>query len=102
MLRFSDRLTSTSGPTPEVKLPVIDGPSSDEADTKSIPVPEQEYSSLVGLIGLHQTVKILEAEYSLVAGGDGKVANNVYDDLFGHLHFCLCFLTAVNVRNTTP
>jgi hypothetical protein len=77
---------STSGPTPEVKLPVIDALPSDESERKLIPSPEQEYSSLVGLIGLHQTVKILEAEYSLVAGEDGKVLSNVYDDLFGYLH----------------
>jgi hypothetical protein len=76
MLRFSDRLTSTpSVPSEQVKT--INVPS-DETAIKSPSPADQEYLALVELIGLHQTVKILEAEYSLVTGGNGK-SNREFD-----------------------
>jgi hypothetical protein len=77
MLRFSDRLTSTSSTQaeqPKAAAPV-DG-SSDETLTSQTSLSDQEYTALVELIGLHQTVKVLEAEYSLVTGGDGKIGKD--------------------------
>jgi len=96
MIRFSDRLMSTSGPTAEVNLPPTNCALSDEGEGKPS-TPEQEYSALVGLIGLHQTIRILEAEYSLVAG-DGKQGNSVCDPLFGYLS-SLVLLIVANAQN---
>jgi len=94
MIRFSDRLMSTSGPTAEVKLPPTNCSLSDEDEAKPSTPPEQEYSTLVGLIGLHQTIRILEAEYSLVSGGDGKPRNSVCDPLFGYLSSFVLLIVA--------
>ena len=65
MRRFSDRLTSTSATM------IADNGSSDERAIKSSSPTDQEYIALVEVIGLHQTVKILEAEYCLIVR-DGK------------------------------
>jgi hypothetical protein len=84
MLRFSDRLTSTSSTVSQVKPVLAINDSSDETESKSsTPTADQEYNNLVELIGLHQTVKVLEAEYSLVAGGNGKL-NNALEVIFGY------------------
>jgi hypothetical protein len=77
MLRFSDRLTSTSSTLLEQVKTVAPASVSSDDTTKSTTPTEQEYITLVELIGLHQTVKVLEAEYSLVAGGDGKLKSDV-------------------------
>lgn len=73
MRRFSDRLVSSSSNNaehskafPEISL------SSDEVETVSSGSNDHDYTALVEMIGLHQTVKVLEAEYSLVTGGTGK------------------------------
>ena len=71
MLRFSDRLTSTPSTSLE-QVKTINTPS-DETAIKSPSPTDQEYTALVELIGLHQTVQILETEYSLVTGGDSKM-----------------------------
>jgi hypothetical protein len=77
MLRFSDRLTSSSAPLELVKTAPADTGVSDEtskADNGGImSTKDTEYSALVGLLGLHQTIKVLEAEYSIVAAADGRV-----------------------------
>ena len=96
MIRFSDRLMS-SGPTAEVKLPATNSLSV-EGEAEPSTSPEQEYSTLVGLIGLHQTIRILEAEYSLVAGGDRKLGSSVCDSLFGYQSSCV-LLIAANAQN---
>ena len=76
MLRFSDRLTSTPSMSSEQAKTI--NPSSDERAIKSTSPTDQEYIALVELIGLHQTVKVLETEYNLVTGGDGK-SNKEFD-----------------------
>ena len=76
MLRFSDRLTSTASTSLE-QVKTINAPS-DETAIKSPSPTDQEYIALVELIGLHQTVQVLEAEYSVVTGGDGKM-NKEFD-----------------------
>jgi len=82
MLRFSDRLSSTSSTTlDQVKATGGVNGTSDEVASGS--PSEQEYTILVELIGLHQTVKILEAEYNLVLGGDGKLDKD-YDIKSGY------------------
>jgi hypothetical protein len=100
MLRFSDRLTSSSGVSAEVKLSPTNAVPSNEGDVKPATLPEQEYSTLVGLIGLHQTIKILEAEYSLVVGGDGKLASTDCDMLFWYQLSLLCVLRLANAQST--
>lgn len=77
MLRFSDRLTSTCSTLSEQVKSIATASVSSDDTTKSTTATDQEYITLVELIGLHQTVKVLEAEYSLVAGGDGKLKNDV-------------------------
>jgi hypothetical protein len=70
MLRFSDRLTSTSSILSEqFKSVAAEGVSSDETSKSSTAPTEQRYLILVKLVGLHQTVKVLEDEYSLISGG---------------------------------
>ena len=73
MLRFSDRLTSTSSALSEQVKSVAAANVSSDDTTKFSPPNDQEYITLVELIGLHQTVKVLQAEYNLVAGGDCKL-----------------------------
>jgi hypothetical protein len=82
MLRFSDRLTSvSSSPSEQAKSVDTDNGFSDEktaslkGDTSS--PKETEYVSLVEILGLHQTVKVLETEYSFVTGRDGQMTNKL-------------------------
>lgn len=83
MLRFSDRLTSTSsGPPDQGKLASnASSGSSDESTMVMSPdstgSSDHVYASFVEMLGLHQTVKTLEAEYCAVTGGDTKGTNNV-------------------------
>ena len=73
MRRFSDRLVSSSSTTAEQsKTFATLNVSSDETGSDSSSSNDQDYTTLVEMIGLHQTVKVLEAEYSLVTGGTGK------------------------------
>jgi hypothetical protein len=79
MLRFSDRLTSTSSTTPEqVKAAPADIGGSDEtpklSNGEALTSTDHEYSALVELLGLHQTVRALEAEYRVVTGADSPVS----------------------------
>lgn len=79
MLRFSDRLTSTSSAPPEqVKAaPVVIGGSDEPprvSNGEALTSTDHEYGALVELLGLHQTVKALEAEYRLLTGGDAPVS----------------------------
>jgi hypothetical protein len=66
MLRFSDRLNSltTSVQTPS-KATIA--PSDESLRSR-----DNEYNKLLELLGLHQTVKILEAEYCWAMGLDDK------------------------------
>jgi hypothetical protein len=57
--------------------------SSDETAIKPPSPNDQEYATLVELIGLYQTVKVLEAEYNLVTGRDGKT-NKGFDIKTGY------------------
>jgi hypothetical protein len=71
MLRFSDRLTSTPPTSAEPTKAVAAGKGSPDETAAQLSNPtDTEYTALVELIGLHQTVKILEAEYSLITGTD--------------------------------
>jgi hypothetical protein len=73
MLRFSDRLTLTPSTSAEpIKAAAAVNDSPDETTSQSSNPTETEYTTLVELIGLHQTVKVLEAEYSLITGDDGQ------------------------------
>jgi hypothetical protein len=82
MLRLSDRLTSVP-PTPtESRLDITgDKNTSDGKSNGSVLAAEQEYAALVDLIGLLQTVKILESEYSLLSEGKGIPPKNKYFNL---------------------
>ena len=73
MRRFSDRLicASSTSTDPSQAFATTDG-YSDETASDSSTSKDLEYSALVEMIGLYQTVKVLEAEYSLVTGGTGK------------------------------
>lgn len=75
MLRFSDRLTSipTTSAAP-IKSAVSANDSPDETAAQLNPT-DNEYRTLVELIGLYQTVKILEAEFSLITGDNAKSNN---------------------------
>jgi hypothetical protein len=80
MLRFSDRLISTSSaPLELVKAAPADTRISDEtrkADKGEIMITKDtEYNTLVGLLGFHQTIKVLEAEYGAVAAADGRATD---------------------------
>ena len=70
MRRFSDRLSSASAATSSHKSQTIDGSSDDIVGVPGsmISAGSDEYIALVKMLGLHQTVKILEAEYRLVTG----------------------------------
>lgn len=73
MRRFSDRLVSSSSTAAEQsKAPVPVNGYSDETESGSFSSHDPDYNALVETIGLHQTVKVLEAEYNLVTGGNGK------------------------------
>jgi hypothetical protein len=80
MLRFSDRLTSTSTTSaPAAQLtPFLLIQNSDDASTViTTDAPsraDHEYVDLVELLGLHQTVKVLETEYIVMTGGDSRMA----------------------------
>ena len=83
MLRFSDRLSSSTAAAQDVLKLAVN--SSDEAsglageDTR--PAGDSDYNNLVELLGLHQTVKILEAEYRLVAGANSHSSQkNLFKD----------------------
>jgi hypothetical protein len=67
MPRFSDRLTSSTAIA-------LDDPKDDESasDAKMSPS-EQDYHSLVEVIGLHRTLKVLESEYTRILGVNGTV-----------------------------
>ena len=70
MLRFSDRLTSTSSILLEqYKSVATESVSSDDTSKPSTMPTDQGYLILVKLVGLHETVKVLEDEYNLVSGG---------------------------------
>jgi hypothetical protein len=77
MLRFSDRLTSTSSaPLELVKAAPADTGVSDEARKadkgETMTTKDTEYNAFVGLLGLHQTINVLEAEYGVVTAADGR------------------------------
>jgi hypothetical protein len=81
MLRFSDRLVSAPSTSSEQVIGV--NGSSDETPTATNgESTDYEYSTLVELLGLHQTVKALEAEYCKITGvnielsKDGYVSNS--------------------------
>ena len=82
MRRFSDRLTSTSAGPPDQGKAVANAVSrgSDESITafteEAMGPSEHEYAILVEMLGLHQTVKALEAEYCALTGGDAKVSGD--------------------------
>jgi hypothetical protein len=77
MLRFSDRLTSTSTASSEpTKAVTTPNGSSDVKVTDSTLTTDHEYIALVDVVGLHQTVKVLEAEYNLLTGGDIKIGKD--------------------------
>jgi hypothetical protein len=83
MLRFSDRLTSTSSTTPEqLKAAPADIGGSDEtpkvSNGEALASTDHEYSALVELLGLHQTVKALETEYRVVTGGESAVSEALH------------------------
>ena len=80
MRRFSDRLTSSSSlPSEQGKgLSTSFNGSSDEClkgvtgeATGSSDI-DRQYATSVEMLGLHQTVKALEAEYRSITGGDDK------------------------------
>ena len=94
MRRFSDRLSSASSATSNNKSKTIDGPSDDIVGPleATMSAGSDGYVALVKMLGLHQTVKILEAEYRLVTGinshseqktifGDGYVSTISGSDL---------------------
>jgi hypothetical protein len=85
MRRFSDRLVSSSSISAEQSkaFAKING-SSDEMGGDSSSSDDQDYTVLVEMIGLHQTVKVLEAEYSLVTGGTGK-SNKDSESMSGYI-----------------
>lgn len=84
MRRFSDRLTSSSShPSEQGKglctsvngssdesLQFVTGEATGPSDCDRV------YATLVEMLGLHQTVKALEAEYSAITGGDNKGFEN--------------------------
>src|ERR1700685_2783746 len=73
MRRFSDRLVSSSSTTVEQsKIFATINAASDETESDSSSSNDQDYTTLVEMIGLHQTVKVGEAWYSVVTGGIGK------------------------------
>jgi hypothetical protein len=78
MLRFSDRLTSTSSGPPDQGKAASKASigSSDESTMVTNLDPtgsgDHVYTSLVEMLGLHQTVKTLEAEYNAITGGETK------------------------------
>ena len=70
MLRFSDRLTSTSSIlSGQSKSVTAERVSSDDTPKSSTTASDEGYVTLVKLVGLHLTVKVLEDEYNLVSGG---------------------------------
>lgn len=74
MLRFSDRLTSTSTtPAEQSKDLAASRDSSDEPSTDGSSPLDRGYANLVELLGLHQTVRILETEYNCITGDSAKV-----------------------------
>jgi len=84
MRRFSDRLTSSSSlPSEQGKglsaplngtsdeyLKAVNGEATGSSDI------DREYATLVEMLGLHQTVKALEAEYRVITGGDDKESDD--------------------------
>lgn len=72
MRRFSDRLSSTPSLAGELNKEVENEESSDIRTATSPGPTSSDCSGLVEIIGLHETVKVLEAEYKLIAGGDRK------------------------------
>jgi len=81
MLRFSDRLASTSSSASEQAKSV--GTDNEDSDEKTISFPgdtanpkETKYASFVEILGLHQTVKLLETEYILVTGRSSQMTDN--------------------------
>ena len=83
MLRFSDRLTSTSSGPPDQGKLASDARSGSSDQNTMVMSPDSTgssdhvYASFVEMLGLHQTVKTLEAEYYAVTGGDTKGTDNV-------------------------
>jgi hypothetical protein len=81
MLRLSDRLISKASDAGG-QLRFVKGlvDSSDGIATvvtgNSTRPAEHQYAILVDLLGLHQTVKLLENEYIKIAGGDGKMSTD--------------------------
>jgi hypothetical protein len=78
MRRFSDRLTSSSF-IPQDQGKTIAGivkNGSDENKTnvsrETVGSNDRQYTSLVGMLGLHQTVNTLQAEYRAVTGGNSN------------------------------
>ena len=78
MRRFSDRLTSSSS-IPQDQGKTIAGivkNGSDENKTnvsgETVGSNDRQYTGLVEILGLHQTVNALQAEYRAVTGGNGN------------------------------
>ena len=84
MRRFSDRLTSSSSVPHEqgkVTVNTVNGNSDERlADItgEAMGSSDRDYAGFVEMLGLHQTVKALEAEYRAITGGGGE--NNGCDD----------------------
>ena len=87
MRRFSDRLVSSSSTAADQSKAFADiNAYSDETESVSSSSSDHDYKALVEMIGLHQTVKVLEAEFSLVTGGTGK-RNNMDESKSGYTRF---------------
>jgi len=80
MRRFSDRLVSATLSVPAERSVGVDsipdealsGAQKGNATSRA----EGEYTHLVQILGLHQTVQILESEYRTLSGADNHAPDN--------------------------